>query len=585
MADIVFFIAVTLMVSTVVFAVLPAKVRSRVAPLTPLYWALICVFSAALLLHLPLYLDSFAGETLCWLKALLISLHHVLRIFVLDGEMDPIRDYSLTLPTPVATRYFLLSEVIYLVAPLLTFSAVLSFFNNLSAFWAFHLHIFSEMFIFSELNETSLCLASSLQEHHPKCLIVFTDVYENGGEEFGEQMEAVKKLGAACFKTDIAVLPMGLHKRTDRITFFLMGQDENENVHQAMQLIRTHRKRENMGVYLFASGIESELLFRTLPSSGMKVRRINRFHALINHVLYEDGAMLFQNAAVGPGGREISAVILGLGQYGTEMLKGLSWYGQMAGYHLKITAVDKRTDALDCFAAQCPELISSPEVADEDRYDIEIHPATDVNSRQCLELLERMESITYIFVSLGSDSRNIAAAIRLRELCERLGLHPYIQAVVYDGGNADTLQNAASGGTAYDIHFVGSVQSFYSEQNLLDSHLEKAALQRHLQWGPEDSFWRSEFNYRSSEASVIHKAAKVYCGIPGADKPPEERTESERNILRQIEHQRWCAYMRSEGYRYSGSRDRDSRNDLAKLHPDLVPYDMLSEEDRKKDDI
>ena len=50
-----------------------------------------------------------------------------------------------------------------------------------------------------------------------------------------------------------------------------------------------------------------------------------------------------------------------------------------------------------------------------------------------------------------------------------------------------------------------------------------------------------------------------------------------------LEHRRWNAYMRSEGYIYSGSRDRESRNDLAKMHPDLVSLDKLNKEDIEKD--
>ena len=41
--------------------------------------------------------------------------------------------------------------------------------------------------------------------------------------------------------------------------------------------------------------------------------------------------------------------------------------------------------------------------------------------------------------------------------------------------------------------------------------------------------------------------------------------------------------MRAEGYVYSGSKDKKSRNDLAKMHHDLVDYSALSEEDKRKD--
>ena len=84
-------------------------------------------------------------------------------------------------------------------------------------------------------------------------------------------------------------------------------------------------------------------------------------------------------------------------------------------------------------------------------------------------------------------------------------------------------------------------------------------------------------------ASAIHMKAREYCQIPGAGKKEEELTEEEIAVIEPLEHRRWNAYMRTEGYVYSGSRNKASRNDLAKRHHDLVPFAALSEEDKRKD--
>ena len=44
-----------------------------------------------------------------------------------------------------------------------------------------------------------------------------------------------------------------------------------------------------------------------------------------------------------------------------------------------------------------------------------------------------------------------------------------------------------------------------------------------------------------------------------------------------LEHKRWNAHMRSEGYVFSGSEDASSRNDLAKMHHNLVAFLHLSQ--------
>ena len=47
--------------------------------------------------------------------------------------------------------------------------------------------------------------------------------------------------------------------------------------------------------------------------------------------------------------------------------------------------------------------------------------------------------------------------------------------------------------------------------------------------------------------------------------------------------QKLVLYMRAEGYIYSGSPEKSSRNDLAKMHHDLVDFSSLTEEEKRKD--
>lgn len=127
------------------------------------------------------------------------------------------------------------------------------------------------------------------------------------------------------------------------------------------------------------------------------------------------------------------------------------------------------------------------------------------------------------------------------------------------------------------------MESSYTEDVVIDSEHEEDALKRHMKWGKEEKFWTYEYNYRFSIASTIHMKARVECGIHGATKKEEELTDEERNIIEVLEHRRWNAYMRSEGYVFSGSKEKSSRNDLAKMHHDLVDFSFLTEEEKRKD--
>lgn len=563
--------------------------------LTPVRMTLVGTFLAAVVLHYPVYWLNFSGDVFGWLQTTMAALHHALRLFVLDGDLESIQltVAALTIGDSglLGQWYLLLTTVIYILGPILTFSVVLSFFKNIQAYRRLLFHMFSQTYIFSELNESSLALAASLKRNHPRCLLVFTDVYEVEEEEISELCDQARVLGAICFKCDIAALNLELHRKTNRISCFAIGVDEDENIRQSLALVHKYGAYANMSLYIFSTGVESELLFQDVSGRGMLIRRINSRRALVSQLMYQHGAQLFENAIPGEPHKQIRALILGLGGYGTEMLKALAWCGQMDGYRLTVHAFDSRLNASCHFAGECPELMSADrngvEEEGESFYHIVIHDNVDVASSLFEEALLKTGPISHVFISLGNDSLNIKTAVKLREFCERQGYDPCIQAVVYDAYKAAHLADIHNfKGKPYRISFVGNLDISFSEQMLLNSELEQCALKRHMSYGgPVSDFWSYEYNYRSSTASAIHQKLRIQCGIPGADKPVGERTVEERDALALLEHKRWNAYMRSEGYRFSGSMDPATRNDLGKVHNFLVPFEALPEREKRKDDI
>jgi len=277
-----------------------------------------------------------------------------------------------------------------------------------------------------------------------------------------------------------------------------------------------------------------------------------------------------------------------MGRYGTEMVKALSWFCQMDGYSVKITAFDKDPNAADKFTRVCPELMS-PEInrvekEGESRYDISVHYEEDVSTNKFYEKIRKLTDTTYVLVCLGNDELNIGTAIELRSCFAAMGLNPVIQAVVNNTALCEMLRGVTNfKNQDYNIEYIGDFMSSYTESVIISSELERAAISLHEKYGHAEDFWRYEYNYRSSMASAIHMKARIFCGIPGADKKESELTEEEAIIIENLEHRRWNAYMRSQGYSYSGSLDASSRNDLAKKHHNLVPFKRLSEEDKRKD--
>lgn len=543
-------------------------------------------FIAAVIIFIPIYNEIFSADNLRFIKIFLLSVHNAIRLFIVDGEFTIILDYLPQTGNWIVTAYSVFAAILFVAAPILTFGVVLSFFKNLSAYRRYLFSYFSDVYVFSELNERSLLLAESLKENNADRFIIFTDVFESNEENSYEMLNRVKKIGAAYFKKDIQNLNLKFHSKKSELTFFIIGETESENLDQAINLISDYKDRDNTNLYVFSSSEDSELLLMLQDKGKIKkVRRINDIRSLINRTLYDEGFQIFETASDAPNGeKQISAVIVGLGKYGSTMLKALSWFCQMDGYKVRIDAFDGDDLAAEKFEAQCPELMSpkfnGTDIPGEAHYEINIHSGISVDTIGFANEIEKLNNATYVFVALGNDEINVRIATYLRMLFERKGIHPMIQAIV---NNSDEKQ-ALSGITnykkqPYDIEFIGDLKSAYTENVIIDPELEMAALDRHLRWGNEDEFWKFEYNYRSSIASAIHKEMKKLCKIPGIDKEAKDRNNSELWAIRRLEHRRWNAYMRSEGYCYA-----PQRNDLAKTHHCLVPFDDLSEKDQMKDD-
>lgn len=547
------------------------------------------VFVSAFFMFMPTHLATADLSGIGYLRATLLSVFNSMQVFAAGCEFENVVENMSQCPGWLTVIYQAWISIIYVVAPMFTIGVVLSMLKNISAYLKYLLAYFKEVYVFSELNDKSLVLASDIKNKNRKAIVVFTDVFEDNEEKIYELIEQAKKLGAICFKKDILVVDFNKHSHTKDLSFFTIGNNETENLNQTLKLIENYKEREGTRVYVFSTKVESEPLLAAVDKGKVKVRRINEVQSLVNRILYERGNGLFETAKeTEVGAKTISAVVVGMGNHGTEMVKALTWFCQMDGYKLKIHAFDRDPLAEEKFIAKAPELMSEDyngvDIEGEAQYTIRVHPSIDVASITFAKEISKINDATYVMVALGNDDVNINTAFNLRMYFERLKIHPVIQEIVYNSQQKKALKGIKNyRGQEYDIEFIGDMESSYTEDVIINSELEGDALKRHMKWGKEEEFWTYEYNYRSSMASAIHMKARIKCGIPGATKKEEELTDEERNIIEALEHRRWNAYMRSEGYVFSGSKEKSSRNDLAKMHHDLVDFSSLTEEEKRKD--
>lgn len=472
------------------------------------------VFISAFVYFIPLYLE----KGLNGFTAVLSSFQHSFRIFGLDGDFVEFV-VNQKYPEDISELYIGYGALLYAIAPVLTFGFILTFFKNFYAHLKYKSLFWVETHVFSELNEKTLALANSIFENNrplfgiiPRVLIVFMDIIDKKEELNLDLVEKAKRIDAILFRKDLESVHFKKDGSYRRIKFYLISEDESEKIRHSESIINQYDYTD-VELFIFSEDIRTELILDKNKKANIKITRVNDIQALIYHNLDENGIKLFERARrTGEKEKVISVIIVGLGRYGKEMLKALTWYCQLEGYKLRINAFDADKKAKEKFVAQCPELMSDKYnkkfiKEGEPYYEIDIHSDMDVSVPEFENKLREITDATYIFVCLGDDETNLTAAARIGSLCERVeyvgdGCKPVIETVIYDSNVCKKLgvtwkdiekrdeenrkkPNRNKGRYEYDILMIGDLENFYSEKTVINSELVKAGFEEHTYWSVE----------------------------------------------------------------------------------------------------
>ncbi len=595
-----FFLSLAALLSFTLLAVRAGRSYRSTRLFSPSRLLAVGVFCAIWLLFLPYnYLVVLGGMPMLprlW-QSVWIGVYQVIRFFVVAADFGDLQAIS---AASGMEAHAVLGTFLLILAPLLTFSVILSFFRNFSAYRKYLMHPKAPTYVFSELNEKSLHLAHDIKRNHRDAVIIFSDVFEENNEENFELVEHAKEIGAICFKKDMLALNLAFHSKSSLLCFFAVAEEhsvrgsyrqlissttaEEENLRQAYHLASDpfYSQRPNTKLFVFSSTAQGEILLDNLPKSKITVRRVDRFRPLIMRTLFEDGyRFLFENAATLPDGtKAIRVLILGAGGYGSEMIKALSWACQIEGYSLSMDVVDYDELAAEKLAFECPGLFKNNNCSDSGmpKYNITVHSGISTDTGSFVELLRSLPRPTYALVALGSDERNISAALTVRRVfrqcSESRDGEPFIHAIVYESQNRCGLENATNDrGEHYNINYIGDLASSYSERVIVNEEMTSSALKLHRIYTPSD--FEFDFHLRSAMSVALHHHfSAACCKKTSSNTDLSTITEEERREIDLFEHKRFCAFMFSEGYVYA-PQERGHRDALAKTHRDLVPFDKL----------
>ena len=180
------------------------------------------VFFATFLIFFPINKAGSDASFLGMIHAILLSVFESMQIFTIEAGYELVAESLATCPDILVRGYSLWSATLFVIAPIFTFGFVLSLFKNISSYIRYLLSFFKDAYIFSELNEKSLVLASDLKKKNKNSIIVFNDVFEDNDEAMYELTAKAREMGAICFKKDILVVKYKRHSKRKRLTFFAM---------------------------------------------------------------------------------------------------------------------------------------------------------------------------------------------------------------------------------------------------------------------------------------------------------------------------------------------------------------------------
>jgi voltage-gated potassium channel Kch len=370
-----------------------------------------------------------------------------------------------------------------------------------------------------------------------------------------------------------------------------MCGDDHTNIEVAMETLARYSKLRSPGrltCYVHLLNLPLRVL---LQRNELLRERPPEFDLQLVNIFENTARALFAGHPFGDPasarGRRVHVVVVGLTSLGEAVITQVARVAHYADLRAaKVTVVDEKAEARgeDFLARQpgigetcelrlCPMRLTDPRFA---RLEFLGEPADD-------------EERT-IVLCLDDDEENVRLALRLTEQT-KAGRVTILARVGERRGLAKLLAASPGELACKRISFFGAIEDVCSWDILRNQHLDMIAKALHTHYKaahgriPEwDGLTEDLRNSNRAAADHIEiKLRAIGCNQVGkaelADGAPKfEFMRDEIELLAQMEHRRWCADRWLSGWTLGDKKDFDR-----KLHPNLVPWEQLTEEDREKD--
>jgi len=288
--------------------------------------------------------------------------------------------------------------VLLIIAPLFTVGITLSFFSEKFVRLIYRIRSeFRDTYLFSAINERTLCISEDVAETDRKVVIAFA-LRISEDDIDAESLARIKKIGAYLINDDITQIKHSLrHTRN----YYLLDTNDSENLEAGLRIYQRYNKErtDKVNMWLYTKNEISEVIFDHLYET-FNVRLINE-EGLIARTLATNYPVF---DAVKDG--RLSILIVGGGHIGLEILRTMTMCSCLGEeITVDINVIDLNGDkSRDIFEKSSPSLA--------EKWNVKFHSA-DVKSASLSKALDGIDP-TYIVICLGNETLNMETALYIR---------------------------------------------------------------------------------------------------------------------------------------------------------------------------
>ena len=503
--------------------------------------------------------------------------------------------------------------VLLIVAPLFTIGITLSFFSE--KFTRIIYRIRSEFrvsYLFSAINERTLCIAEDVAATDRKALIVFA-LRISEEDIDAEALARIKDINAYLINDDIVQIKHSLRRTRN---YYLLNTNDGENLEAGLRIYQKYNKErtDKVNMWLYTKNEISEVIFDYLYET-FNVRLINE-EGLIARALATDYPVY---DAVKDS--RLSVLIVGGGHIGLEILRTMTMCTCLGDdVKVDINVIDLNGEKSRAIFEK-----ASPGLAE--KWDIKFHSA-DVKSVAISNVLDGIDP-TYIVVCLGNETLNLETAIYIRRKYGIADGLPHIHSLIdYKRIEEQITPNLCVSDWKYntehrkfqstpicsfEIKTFGSYEDTYKGLRIGASYRDCLAVavnaanrgitavdgKYNAEW-LTDLYNQVGFYKDYSDAFAVSIPYKLWLlGLELVDDGVGEISDLENTIeanidrLRRNENKRYEAFMRGKGWtQMMPSEVRDGRmgNKLQKKHARIDPQytkelEQMTGRDFSKEDV